>query len=597
MDNEILRVIKKYFGLASLRQGQEGVINAILAGRDAAAVMPTGAGKSLCYQAPALMRQGLTVVVSPLISLMKDQVSALSDARIPSAYLNSSLSFPDYQRTLAKASRGEFKILYIAPERLRREEIRSLPITMAAIDEAHCISQWGHDFRPSYLAIDGFIRSLPERPVIAAFTATATPRVREDIIQNLNLHDPYVAVTGFNRENLYFEVQRTERKLAAIEDALKSRGNKSGIIYCATRKAVDALSAFLRKRGVKAARYHAGMEDAERQKNQEDFIRDRKPLMVATSAFGMGIDKANVSFVIHYNMPKNIESYYQEAGRAGRDGKQADCILLYSPKDAAVNRYLITAPAPDRDAPRPETVRRNLALLEAMTEYACSQDCLRSRLLSYFGEEGPGRCGHCSNCAAPFEEADITIASQKIVSCVYRIEALGKRFGKNLVIGALRGSRSRRVLGPGLDRLSTYGIMRDTGPDQIRVIMDYLIENQYLTLLEGEYPALCLAPRSKEIIIDRKPLTMPMARAAQIPAASAPDEAGFDRALFGRLKALRSEAAAAEGKPPFMVFPDASLKDMCVKKPQTLEAFTQVFGVGAAKLKKYGGLFVAAIKE
>ncbi|MDR2493846.1 MAG: DNA helicase RecQ [Spirochaetaceae bacterium] len=622
---EYMADIKERFGLRAFRTGQEQVIRAILDGRDVAAVMPTGAGKSLCYQGPALVRPGLTLVVSPLISLMQNQVHALADAGIPAAFLNSTLSPSECGRVMQGASRGDFKILYVAPERLWRDEIRALPVTMAVIDEAHCISQWGHDFRPSYLTIARFIQSLAERPLIAAFTATATVRVRDDIIGSLALRDPFVLVTGFNRENLYFAVRHTARKEADLTAYLKEHAGKSGIIYCATRKTVEDLAVFLREQGLPATRYHAGLSDAERHDNQEAFIKDRAPLMVATNAFGMGIDKPNVAFVVHYSMPKNIESYYQEAGRAGRDGAPADCLLLYSPRDMHVNRYLIRTPAHDGAAPPAEVVQYHLSLLEEMNRYAESRECLRARILRYFGEEGTGNCGHCSNCCgAPLSdgetveteareelgEEDITVAAQKIVSCVYRIERLNRHFGYRAVMNTLRGRRSRIVRDAGLDRLSTYGIMRDTEPRRMRVIIDYLVTHGYLALSGEEYPVLRLTPRSDEVILERKPLAMPFSeeaervrgkrarvRGKERASGEVKADAAFDPLLFNELKKVRFAAALEAGIPVCYVFSDATLLDMCVKKPLTLAAFARVFGVGAVKLQRYGDLFIKAISS
>ncbi|MDR1971645.1 MAG: RecQ family ATP-dependent DNA helicase, partial [Treponema sp.] len=448
-------MLKNYFGYPRFRPGQEEVIDAVLAGRDVLAVMPTGAGKSLCYQIPALLLEGLTLVVSPLISLMKDQVNALQEAGVPAAFLNSSLMAGEYAETISRAVRGEYKILYIAPERLKKgfpSQLTAPPspgISLVVIDEAHCVSQWGHDFRPSYLEITGFIRQLSRRPIAAAFTATATGRVREDIKRILALNDPYALTTGFDRENLYFEVRKPADRFGALLECLASRRDRSGIIYCSTRKTVEELCHALGTRGFGVTRYHAGLDDRERRNNQDDFIYDRKPLMVATNAFGMGIDKSNVSFVIHYNMPKNIESYYQEAGRAGRDGEKADCILLYSPQDVRINKYLITnsqGPAPDSGGVKDQAlVDHNLELLKEMTFYAVSSDCLRSRLLAYFGERHPGYCGNCSNCNTAFEETDVTIPARKIISCVYRLRERGRSFGKTMVINILRGSKNEKI--------------------------------------------------------------------------------------------------------------------------------------------------------
>ena len=625
MEQDKLGVLKTYFGYAAFRPGQEKVIDALLAGRDALAVMPTGAGKSLCYQIPALMLEGLTVVISPLISLMQDQVNALLDAGVPSACLNSALQPGMYAETLSRASRGEFRILYIAPERLQRNDIRRLAagqaLTMVVIDEAHCVSQWGHDFRPSYLLITDFINSLPSRPITAAFTATATGKVQKDISRMLGLESPFTLVTGFNRENLYFEVQKLRDKQAALLKYLESRRDKSGIIYCSTRKAVEELFQVLSRQGYAVTRYHAGLEDRERQENQDDFIYDRKPLMIATNAFGMGIDKSNVSFVIHYNMPKNIESYYQEAGRAGRDGENADCILLYSPQDVRINTFLITNEEEGEEKDKAQ-VEHNLELLKQMTFFATARDCLRRRLLSYFGEEAPAYCGNCSNCNMEFEDCDITIPAQKIVSCVYRMEQRGRRYGKTTVINVLTGAENDKIKNAGLDSLSTYGIMADMDAGRIRVIMDFLIDGGYLAVEGDDYPVVRLAPRSREIVTEKKPLSLmlppesPMAapregggspiqakrRArAEIPSSGKPapgmDDAPIDDALLVRLRDLRNRLAQEARLPSYIIFSDASLRDMCRKLPRTPAQFLAVSGVGEVKLKKYGDAFIRLIEE
>ncbi|MDR3192240.1 MAG: RecQ family ATP-dependent DNA helicase, partial [Treponema sp.] len=491
-------LLKRHFGYTGFRPGQAELIDAILAGRDVLGVMPTGAGKSLCYQIPALMLEGLTVVISPLISLMKDQVSALGEAGIPAACLNSSLSYAEYNQTTARIFSGELKILYLAPERLQKAEALNLagrrPIPLVAVDEAHCVSQWGHDFRPSYLRIAEFIGGIQPRPLTAAFTATATPRVRDDIRRLLSpeasapasAEDPdggfFTLTTGFDRANLYFEVQRPRDRQAALFACLTARKGKSGIVYCATRKTVEEIHRLLLARGYAAARYHAGLEDGERRKNQEDFLYDRCTLMVATNAFGMGIDKSNVSFVIHYNMPKNMESYYQEAGRAGRDGEKADCVLLYSPQDVRINTYLITNSINEDEKRDEKQIEHNLELLKRMTFYATTSDCLRGYFLSYFGEAAPRYCGNCSNCLTQYEDTDVTLEARKILSCVYRLKERGRLLGKTMVINILRGSRDRKILNAKLDTLSTWGIMADSGVHRIRLIIDHLIDRGYLRL-------------------------------------------------------------------------------------------------------------------
>ncbi|GAB6391000.1 MAG: DNA helicase RecQ [Treponematales bacterium] len=610
-------VLKACFGYSRFRPGQEEVIDALLARRDALAVMPTGAGKSLCYQIPAMLLDGLTVVVSPLISLMRDQVEALKDRGLPAGCLNSSLPPDENARTLAAALSGECRLLYIAPERLQRGDIRRLgeqaAIRLVVIDEAHCVSQWGHDFRPRYLDITGFIARLPERPVTAAFTATATGKVRDDISATLKLKDPFVLVTGFNRENLYFEVQRPRQKLPALLALLRERRGKSGIVYCATRKAVEEVRAALSRHGFAVTRYHAGLGDKERRENQDDFLYDRRQVMVATNAFGMGIDKANVSFVIHYNMPRNIESYYQEAGRAGRDGEPADCILLYSPSDVRLNEFLITCQSEGAEED-PAQTERNLELLKLMTFYAASSDCLRSRLLSYFGEDAPPFCGNCSNCNNQVE-TDITQEACMIISCVYRVEQRGRRFGRTVIIDILRGVPDKKVREHGLDSLSTWGIMADIDANRVRAILDFLIERGILAVEGDEYPVVRLTTASREALNAAEPLTMMLpgesaatretapARRSLFTPRRAPGSRPFralgniDKRLFERLKELRSRLARNSGVPAYIVFTDASLRDMCLKRPRTREQFLEVSGVGKAKTEKYGADFLRLLRE
>ena len=609
-----LGVLKNHFGYTSFRPGQEQVIDAILAGQDALAIMPTGAGKSLCYQIPALLLPGITVVVSPLISLMKDQVQALREAGCQAAFLNSSLTTAEYAQTMERINNGDIKLLYIAPERLQKTSMaqfaESMEIPLVVVDEAHCVSHWGHDFRPGYLQIADFIRQIKPRPVTAAFTATATITVRQDIERLLALRVPFSITTGFDRPNLYFEVQRPEDKKGALLEYLEKRKESSGIIYCATRKAVEELYEFLVRRGYAAVRYHAGLDDGERRANQDDFIYDRKNLIIATNAFGMGIDKSNVSFVIHYNMPKNIESYYQEAGRAGRDGAPADCILLYSGRDVWINEYLITHSEDDEDADA-ELQAHNLELLRQMTFYAAGNECLRQRLLAYFGEESPLWCGNCSNCLMEFEEIDVSLEARKIISCVYRLKERNRAFGKTMIGDILRGSKNEKIRQAGFDTLSTWGIMRGTDARRIRLILDFLISDGSLLQEEGEYPVVTLGRcgdvlRGERQVLMKLPKERKQAKAPELGEGEVSrkrrggeEDAGtaIDAALFDKLRNLRKERAMTEGVPSYVVFSDASLRDMCRKLPQSLSQFSAVHGVGAVKLEKYGALFTDCIRS
>ena len=615
-------ILRDKFGYSSFRPGQEEVIDAILAGTDALAVMPTGAGKSLCYQIPALLLDGMTIVISPLISLMKDQVNALKEAGCGAAFLNSSLSGSEYIKTMEEIMNGEIKLLYIAPERLQRTDIPELAVNripLIVVDEAHCVSQWGHDFRTSYLEIADFIKNIKPRPVVAAFTATATVNVRDDICRLLALRKPLSVNTGFDRPNLYFEVQKPKDKKTALLECLSERKEASGIIYCATRKTVDETCSLLLSRGFNAARYHAGLDDRERRKNQDDFIYDRKTVMVATNAFGMGIDKSNVSYVIHYNMPKNIESYYQEAGRAGRDGSPADCILLYNGQDVQINKYLITLEE-DVETADYELQAHNMELLKQMTFYATGQDCLRRRLLAYFGEKTAANCGNCSNCLTEFTEIDVTLEARKIVSCVYRLKQRGRSFGKTMISDILRGSKNEKIRRLGFDTLSTFAIMPDISAHRIRLIIDHLIDEGFLFVEEGEYPVVTLG-RAEGLLKEEESILMKLPREREkVPDEKKPkqkdaklfdnqNETGekltgaqnvpvdIDENLLGKLKKLRKEIASKESVPAYIVFSDASLRDMCRKKPVSLVQFLGVNGVGNVKLDKYGELFTKLIRE
>lgn len=601
-------LLKKYFGYTSFRAGQEELIDSSVAGRDVMGIMPTGAGKSMCYQVAALLLPGVTLVISPLISLMKDQVNALTQSGVPAAYLNSSLTAKQHAAVLNNALQGQYRILYVAPERLFTEDFtqfaQSTTISMVTVDEAHCVSQWGQDFRPGYLRIAEFINTLPKRPVISAYTATATHQVQIDIVQLLCLRNPHTLITGFNRENLHFAVERPKDKMRSLLHFLTSHRNDSGIIYCATRKNVELVCETLLERGYAATRYHAGLSDAERHTNQDDFVFDNKQIMVATNAFGMGIDKSNVRFVVHYNMPKNIESYYQEAGRAGRDGENAACLLLYSPADVRTNQFLINhSRAGTSEDPLDEellqSIRANdLALLKLMTFYCTSTDCLRGYILRYFGESSPIYCGYCSNCETNFETVDITVAAQKIISCVVRIEQRGRSFGKGMVANVLRGSKNERIVAAGLDSLTTYGIMAETSFNHIMGMIDYLVENGWLSLSGEEYPVLCSCAASRELLTGQQPVVMKLPKEeSKAPAGKLPKhELGPHASLFEQLKALRQKLARTAGVPAYVVFTDASLLEMCRQLPQNEESFLEISGVGQAKLKKYGGPFLEEIK-
>ncbi len=598
-------VLREYFGHADFRKGQEELIDNILQGRDVLGIMPTGAGKSVCYQVPALMLEGITIVVSPLISLMADQVAALVRSGVKAAYINSSLTYPQYCEVFRRAKSGLYKIIYVAPERLLTDEFLSLaseiPISMLTVDEAHCVSQWGQDFRPSYLKITEFAERLPCRPIISAFTATATGDVKNDIIAMLRLNDPFTVTTGFDRKNLYFGVLHPRDKFAELEKIVRRNEGKSGIVYCITRKTVEEVCEKLCAAGYSASRYHAGLSDEERQANQDDFICDRKSVMVATNAFGMGIDKSNVSYVVHYNMPKNLEGYYQEAGRAGRDGEPAECILLYSGKDVHTNRFLIENCSdgnPDIDDETREEIRkRDLQRLKEMTFYCTITGCLREYILRYFGEKSPHYCGNCSGCSSNFENVDVTVEAQKIVSCVYRVNNTGRSFGRSMIADILNGSKRERVIQMGFDKLSTYGIMSDMTQKKIVKIIDFLIENGWLALV-GDYAVVKTTAKSAEIVKNRVKVEMKLEKESEPAPAKAPaPQYDIDGGLFEQLRRLRSEYAAAEHVPAYIIFSDAALKDMCRKLPANEEEFLNVSGVGKKKAERYGEAFCTLIEQ
>lgn len=602
-----IEVLKQYFGHTEFRSGQSEIIDNILSGRDVLGIMPTGAGKSVCYQVPAMLLDGITIVISPLISLMKDQVEALVQSGVPAAFINSSLTYSQYLEVFRRASNGAYKIIYVAPERLVTDEFIAFAersrIAMVTVDEAHCVSQWGQDFRPSYLKITEFISRLSYRPIVSAFTATATAEVRADIAAILRLNDPFVITTGFDRQNLYFEVRRPAKKLEALINILNENKDKCCIVYCLTRKNVEAVCQELEDRGFAATRYHAGLSDAERHTNQDDFIYDRKNIMVATNAFGMGIDKSNVSLVVHYNMPKNLEGYYQEAGRAGRDGEPASCILLYSGQDVVTNKFLIENSGEDNEELDPklrsELKKRDLDRLSQMTFYSTTTDCLRGFILKYFGEKPQHFCGHCSNCCTSFETADITIEAQKIISCVYRVYNLnGRSMGKSTIADILHGSKSEKLARMGYDKLTTYGIMADVPMHRIRAIIDFLVEKNYLGVTSGEYPVLTANANTAAVIKEKLKIEMklPKERKAAVPKekeAVAP----VDSELLDSLKALRKKLADREGVPAYIIFTDASLRDMCRKLPKDEDEFLGISGVGRKKCELYGKAFLEVINE
>ncbi len=600
---EKLELLRRVYGYEEFRPGQEELIDGVLAGRDVLGIMPTGGGKSMCYQIPGLLLPGLTLVISPLISLMRDQVQALIAAGIPAAYLNSTLTGAEAKNVYRNLYQGNYKILYVAPERLDSENFGSfaeqVPIPFVAVDEAHCISQWGQDFRPSYLRIAQFIDALPVRPVVGAYTATATKQVQQDIRKLLNLHNPVTCITGFDRPNLYFEVLHPESKNGQLLRLLALRKRKSGIVYCSTRKNVESVCDFLQDHGYKATRYHAGLEEKERSTNQEDFLYDRKTVMVATNAFGMGIDKSNVGFVIHYNMPRSIESYYQEAGRAGRDGSDADCILLYSPRDVSTAQFMINNGSDNEeltDIQREMVRQQDKKRLDAMVNYCKTDTCLRGYILEYFGQKHPEVCGNCGSCNQGFEKEDITRQAQMILSCVKRIyDRIGSYADISLLSRTLRGSVDQAVLKPGLNELSTYGLMRQKTRTEVHELIEHLEAEGYLEA--GEKGGLLLTPAAADVLFRGKQVhRLIKAEPEEIPEKKLEKKlSGEEADLFDILREVRSTLAKEAGVPPFVVFSNATLTDMAKKKPINLTAFKKVSGVGELKAGWYGKTFVERI--
>ena len=599
-------VLKQYFGHRGFRQGQEDLVDCLLSGRDVLGVMPTGGGKSVCYQVPALLLPGITLVVSPLISLMKDQVMALIRAGIPAAYLNSSLSPSQMTTVYRRMAAGTYKIIYVAPERLESEGFisaaRDLEISLLAVDEAHCISQWGQDFRPSYRKIPLFLSLLPRRPVVGAFTATATQAVRRDITQQLGLQSPFTLVTGFDRPNLYFEVRslKASEKPGLLRQLLRERQGQSGIVYCSTRSGVERVCADLTLHGLNAGRYHAGLSEEERSQNQDDFQFDRVTVMVATNAFGMGIDKSNVSFVIHYNMPKSLEAYYQEAGRAGRDGERADCILLFSPGDINTARFLIENGSDNPDlteAERARVLAQDRHRLEAMVNYCQTGACLRGTILDYFGQQNPGRCDNCSNCLAKFRTRDVTREAQMILSCLRRVEhRLGRRCSGELAADILHGSQSQEVTEAGLDRLTTYGLMRGVSMARIMALTDHLA-SEGLTAPAPE-GGLALTEAAEEVLFRGRRVLMPVEdpTEAKKPRFGRKNTLqGEDARLFAALKEVRAKLARRESVPAYVIFSNATLSEMARTRPQSRFDLLEVNGVGEQKARRYGQAFLEAI--
>lgn len=595
-----LSVLKDYFGHDSFRDGQEQIVDALLDGRDALCIMPTGAGKSMCYQIPALLFDGVTIVVSPLISLMKDQVGSLVQSGVPAAYINSSLSYPQFLRVLSNTEHGKYKIIYVAPERLLTDGFldtcKKIKISMVAVDEAHCVSQWGQDFRPSYLKIVSFIKSLENRPIVGAFTATATNDVKEDIKKILRLENPFEITTGFDRPNLFFGVIKSSSKDEKLIDLIRERGDRSGIVYCATRKNVESVCELLCDNGFSATRYHAGLDEYERRKNQEDFVFDRKNIMVATNAFGMGIDKSNVTYVIHYNMPKNIESYYQEAGRAGRDGGEADCILLYSPKDVRLNRFMIENSEGNDELTIEENEQireRDFERLKHMTFYSTTNDCLRGFILRYFGGDKKAYCGKCSNCLSVHKLVDVTIDAQKIMSCIART---GQRYEKTVICDVLKGSKSEKILKAELNSQSTYGIMKEVTARHIFGTIDFLAEKEYISA-DNETEALKLLPKSRDVLFGRERLVMKKVENSEKVVKTHRPEVPVNSDLLDALKALRKSIASKKSVPAYVIFSDATLTDMCKKCPETPDEMLEVSGVGRTKLEKFGKEFLEVIAK
>ena len=635
VDPSALEALNRYFGYDSFRPGQSGIVSAILTGHDVLGVMPTGAGKSICYQIPAAILPGVAIVISPLISLMRDQVDALNDVGLPAAFINTTQTPDEQDLVFAQALSGQIKLLYVAPERLETERFRNfavrVPISLVAVDEAHCVSQWGQDFRSSYLGIGEFIAGLPTRPTVAAFTATATERVRRDIVSILGLHTPSITVTGFDRPNLYFDVISMPRKDKAswVASYIASHPDESGIVYCATRKETEALAESLNSAvaelraaggadvsdiGTIAVAYHGGMSADAREKAQRDFVTDRVPVVVATNAFGMGIDKSNVRFVIHHNMPESIEAYYQEAGRAGRDGEPSRCTLLWNESDIVTRRRLLDSDYEnERLTPEEqEAVRASKRrLLDAMVGYCRTTDCLHAYMTRYFGETAgaaaktDGKCvGGCANCEHTFETIDVTDIARAVSRCVHDVN---QHVGSGKIVKVLRGSKAQDLSYLNPESLPSFGMLDEVPEARIRDVLSQMATDGFLTIAEGRLPIVGFGPRAAETVApefhyDIKKIKRADARARRTPDVSTPAVGSYvpddgDEALFQKLRALRLDIARELGKPPYIVFSDKTLRDMVRVKPITDDQFLAVNGVGESKLKQYGERFMAAIRE